>query len=265
MLLAWPVLFLLGPVYVLFYGQFVAMGIALFTVARHGRGRDPFVGAALACVTLLCADLFVPELQDPGEKVFHWGVFALIWTAGYGLRRFELRAQAHLQRAVDTEVAAAEQAMAAVLDERTRIARELHDIVAHSVSMIVVQAGAAAQVAEEDPAYARRALETIRSTGTNALAEMRRTVTMLRDGEVDLAPQPGVELGLPALLEDARDGGLDATLTVEGRPASAAGGAGPGGVPHRAGGAQQRTAPRDRVARRRAAGLRRRPAADRGE
>jgi signal transduction histidine kinase len=217
-MLTWPVALLIAPVYVLFYGAFVPMGIALFTVARHGRGRAPLAGAGIAAVTLLVGDLTVPELQPPGERVFHWTVFTLIWAAGFGLRRFEMRAQAHLQRAIDTEVAAAEKAMSAVVDERTRIARELHDIVAHSVSMIVVQAGAAAQVAEEDPAYARRALETIRSTGTNALAEMRRTVTMLRDGEVELAPQPGVELGLPALLDDARDGGLDAMLTVEGDP-----------------------------------------------
>jgi signal transduction histidine kinase len=215
-MLTWPVTLLVGPVYVLFYGAFVPMGIALFTVARHGRGREPFAGAGIGAGALLVADLTVPQLQPAGERVFHWTVFALVWAAGFGLRRFEIRAQAHLKRAIATEVAAAEQAMAAVVDERTRIARELHDIVAHSVSMIVVQAGAAAQVAEEDPAYARRALETIRSTGTNALAEMRRTVTMLRDGEVELAPQPGVELGLPALIDDAREGGLDATLTVEG-------------------------------------------------
>jgi signal transduction histidine kinase len=217
-MLIWPATLLIAPVYVLFYGAFVPMGIALFTVARHGRGRAPFAGAAVGAVTLLIADLTIPQMQPPGERVFHWTVFALIWAAGFGLRRFEARAQAHLQRAIATEVAAAEQAMAAVVDERTRIARELHDIVAHSVSMIVVQAGAAEQVAEEDPAYARRALATIRSTGTNALAEMRRTVTMLRDGEAELSPQPGVELGLPTLLDDARDGGLDATLVVEGEP-----------------------------------------------
>jgi signal transduction histidine kinase len=217
-MLTWPVVLLVGPVYVLFYGAFVPMGIALFTVARHGRGREPFIGAAIAALTLLTADLTIPELQPPAERVFHWSVYTLIWAAGFGLRRFEQRAQAHLQRAIDTEVAAAEQAMTAVVDERTRIARELHDIVAHSVSMIVVQAGAAAQVAEEDPMYARRTLETIRSTGANALAEMRRTVTMLRDGQVELAPQPGVELGLPALVDAAREGGLDAMLAVEGDP-----------------------------------------------
>ena len=66
---------------------------------------------------------------------------------------------------MEVEVAAAERALAAVVDERARIARELHDIVAHAVSTIVVQAGAAEQVVEDDPEVARRSLETIRSTG----------------------------------------------------------------------------------------------------
>ncbi len=71
--------------------------------------------------------------------------------------------------------------MAAVVEERARIARELHDIVAHAVSTIVVQAGAAEQVVEDDPALTRESLETIRATGTAALADMRRLVTVLRD------------------------------------------------------------------------------------
>src|SRR5680860_1189889 len=86
----------------------------------------------------------------------------------------ERRAQEAMPRAIDVEVAAAENTMAAIIDERTRIARELHDVVAHSVSMMVVQAGAAEQVVEDDPAFARKALATIRSTGTDALTERRR-------------------------------------------------------------------------------------------
>jgi signal transduction histidine kinase len=107
--------------------------------------------------------------------------------------------------------------MAAVVAERTRIARELHDIVAHSVSMIVVQAGAAEQVVEDDPVFARRALEAIRTTGTDALAEMRRVVAMLRDTDEPgaLTPQPGLE-GVAALLRDAEATGLTTSLEVTG-------------------------------------------------
>jgi signal transduction histidine kinase len=110
--------------------------------------------------------------------------------------------------------------MSAVLDERTRIARELHDIVAHAVSLIVVQAGAAEPVVEEDPSFAREALRAIRTTGAGALAEMRRMVVVLREGDEPdlLAPQPGVQ-ALPELLAQARAGGLPATLLVEGTAA----------------------------------------------
>lgn len=181
----WPTAFLLVPVYVLFFGQFVPMAVAVFSVARYGRGRVPFFGAGLAAATLLFFDLFVAVLQAPGEIVFHWGVFAIVWGFGYGLRRHEQRAEESTRRAVEAEVAAAEQAMAAVLAERTRIARELHDIVAHSVSTMVVQAGAAEQVVGEDPELVRRALATIRITGADALGEMRRVVTMLRDDDDD--------------------------------------------------------------------------------
>jgi hypothetical protein len=118
---------------------------------------------------------------------------------------------------VDAEVTVAEQAMTAVLAERARIARELHDVVAHSVSMIVVQAGAVGLLVEDDPAAGRDALGVIRSTGTDALGEMRRLVTVLRESHAPtgLAPKPGLA-GIAVLIEDARRDGLDSDLTVDG-------------------------------------------------
>ena len=215
----WWLILVVAPVYVLFFGQFVAMALATFSMARHGRGRVPVYGAVATAAMLLFLDLFVPELQSPGEIVFHWGVFALVWSAGFGLQKKEHRVRESHQRAVAAEVAAAEQAMAAVVEERTRIARELHDIVAHSVSMMVVQAGAAEQVVDDDPAFVRRALETIRSTGTDALSEMRRVVAILR--EVDepgaLEPQPGLD-SVEDLVADARSAGLVAELDIVGHP-----------------------------------------------
>jgi signal transduction histidine kinase len=212
-----PVAYVFVPLYVLFFGQFVPMGIALFTMARHGRGRVPAYGAAAGAAALLFVDLVVPVLQAPGEVIFHWGVFALVWAFGFGLRRHEARAEESQRQAVAAQVSAAEQAMAAVLEERTRIARELHDIIAHSVSVMVVQAGAAEQVVGEDPELVRRALSTIRLTGTDALGEMRRVVAMLRDHDEPgaLAPQPGVD-GVPLLVAGARQGGLDVHLAVHG-------------------------------------------------
>jgi signal transduction histidine kinase len=216
-LIAWPLASAFQPVPVVFWGAFVPMVVAVFSVARHGRGREPVYGALAGAATLLFMDLRVEELQEPGEIVFHWMVFTLAWTIGRGLQVAERRAADSLRRAVDAEVAAAEQAMAAVLEERTRIARELHDVVAHSVSMMVVQAGAAEQVVGEDDEHVRRTLATIRATGTEALGEMRRVVAMLRETDEAgaLAPQPGLDQ-FESLVEEARATGLDVTLRVSG-------------------------------------------------
>ena len=218
-LLTWPALFTLTPLFVLFWGQFVPMCVGLFTVSRHGRGREPYLGAALGAAALLFFDLRVEALQDASEIIFHWLVFTLTWAAGRALALSERRSRVHLQRAVDAEVAAASAVLTAVAEERTRIARELHDVVAHAVSSMVVQAGAAEQVVEDDPAYARAALGSIRDTGAEALDEMRRVVAILRRGGEtgSLAPQPGVGM-IPALVSEARSHGLEVDWGTTGDP-----------------------------------------------
>jgi signal transduction histidine kinase len=217
-LLGFPVLHQLTPALVLFWGGFLPMCLALFSVARYGAGRRPFVGAAAGASCLLYVDLRVDELQSPSEVVFHWTVFTLVWVSGWTLARLERRARVSTQRAIDAEVTAAAQVMAAVIEERTRIARELHDIVAHSVSMMVVQAGAAGRVVEDDPTLVRQSLESIRATGSQALVEMRRLVAVMRDGGEpgDLSPQPGVA-AIPALVDEACGTGLDVTFHTSGR------------------------------------------------
>lgn len=215
-----PLEALLGPTYVLFYGQAVMIGVALYAVARHAPLPRAWTGIGAAAVLLVGADLTVPELQEPNEIAFHWSVAALVVAAALSLRRLARTARENQRRAVAAEVAAAERAMAAVVEERARIARELHDIVAHAVSTIVVQAGAAEQVVEDDPARARASLETIRATGSSALAEMRRLVSVLREDDQvapvgPLEPQPGLD-SLPALVESMRTAGLDVRLVTTG-------------------------------------------------
>ena len=107
---------------------------------------------------------------------------------------------------------------AAVAEERARIARELHDVVAHGVSVIAIQSDAAEAALDRDPALAREPLRTIRGSATEALGEMRRLLEVLReDGEdSELEPQPGLAQ-LPALLERAGESG-PVTLEVEGEP-----------------------------------------------
>jgi signal transduction histidine kinase len=206
-----------APVYLLFYGTFVPVALASFSVARHARGRGPLIGLGWIAVGVAGVTVFLPDQRTAGSVLFDVGGLGVCWLAGRALAVLERREAAARRTAVETEVAAATLAMAAVLDERTRIARELHDVVAHAVSVIVVQAGAAETVVEDDPALARESLAAIRTTGAGALAEMRRMVAMLRDPDDAelLAPQPGAD-GLSELVEHARRSGLDASLTVEG-------------------------------------------------
>jgi signal transduction histidine kinase len=106
----------------------------------------------------------------------------------------------------------------AVVEERARIARELHDAIAHNVSMMVVQAGAERRVLDETSGSTREVLETIERTGRGALTEMRRLVGMLRSNTADeLAPQPGLG-DLPTLVAQVREAGLPVELRVEGEP-----------------------------------------------
>jgi signal transduction histidine kinase len=103
----------------------------------------------------------------------------------------------------------------AVTEERARIARELHDIIAHSVSVMVVQAGAAEQVVERDPGQAATALRAIGTTGRDALIDLRRLLGLLRRDEMPaaLAPRPGLA-DLPALADQVRAAGLPVSVSV---------------------------------------------------
>ncbi len=223
-LATWPVLGVLtgGSLQVLFLGQLMPMLVLVYSLARHAPGRLRWLSAVAAAAVIVVADLFLPLLRDPGELVFHWGAVTLAFLCGHGLRVSADRAAAAAVRAHQAETEAKEAAAAAVAEERARIARELHDIVAHAVGVIVVQAGAAEQLVEDDPAFARRALGTIRSTGSSALTEMRRMVHMLRELEPALTPQPGVD-ALPELLGAVRESGLeiDVEMTGERTPLAA--------------------------------------------
>ena len=214
-LLGWPVAYTLTPVLVLFWGQFVPIVVALYSVARYGSARQRWLGALAGAGTLLYVDLRVPELGDPSEIVFHWMVSTVAFALGFFVSSFERRAVAESARAVRAESRSREQAVQAVADERARIARELHDIVAHSVSVMVVQAGAA-EKSLDDPEYVRKALASIRTTGSSALAEMRRVVELIRDAEepAQLGPQPAVA-DLERLVTEMD---VPTELRVEGEP-----------------------------------------------
>jgi signal transduction histidine kinase len=152
-----------------------------------------------------------------GDILFTDVVFAVVWLAGFLLgRKFE-EGDAAKERAAQLEREREEQARIAVAEERARIARELHDVVGHSVSVMTVQASGVRRLLRDDQEREREALLTVERTGREALAEMRRMVGVLRRPEEApaLAPQPSLE-HLDRLVEQAREAGLPVDLRIEG-------------------------------------------------
>ncbi|MFJ7205370.1 sensor histidine kinase [Streptomyces sp. NPDC098789] len=147
--------------------------------------------------------------------------FALAWVLGDSLRTRRAYYAQLIERNQRLEGERAAQAKIAVAAERARIARELHDVVAHNVSVMVVQADGAAYVMDVAPEQAKEALQTISGTGRQALAEMRRLLGVLRTGEPqeseDYVPQPDVEQ-IEVLVEQVRTAGLTVDFKVEGAP-----------------------------------------------
>jgi signal transduction histidine kinase len=195
--------------------QFAGALVGLYTVAAYvGRPGSIGVGAGTAVALPFAAlDLELPEL------VSIFAIFAVAWIVGdrIGARRAYLRRLE--ERAVRLEQEREEHARRAAAEEQARIARELHDIVTHNVSVMTVQAAAAGDVFDTQPGRAREALASIESTGREALTELRRLFGRIRpvDGSGELAPLPGLAR-LEDLIAQVQAAGLRVHLTVEGEP-----------------------------------------------
>jgi len=192
---------------------------ALYSFGANARGRQAWAAVVLIPFAITA---FVTDDGDP----FAWGdiVFATLiiggpWGAGLMMRLRRERERSLTLRTVELERDQDERARAAVAEERARIARELHDVVAHAISVVVVQARGGRKVLSTDPEASRTAFDSIERTGEQALGEMRRLLGMLRDDdeEKSRAPQPSLER-LPALADEMRASGLPVELHVEGVP-----------------------------------------------
>jgi signal transduction histidine kinase len=152
---------------------------------------------------------------------FIWiGAFiGVAWTTGFILSRRTAHARELAERAERLEQEQRVAAEQAVLEERQRIARELHDVIAHSVSVMTVQTGAVRRLLRPEQEKERQALETVEATGREALTEMRRLVGLLRGRGAmpEFSPQPGMET-IDSLLDGVRAAGLPVELDVEGAP-----------------------------------------------
>jgi len=202
---------------------FIAVVVAVFSVGAYAEPRRSVLGCVLVLGTLWIGALGDnarhPGLRGPSDFLFVSVVFGGAWLLGRALRGRGQRAAELEQRAARLEADQQAQARAAVAAERARIARELHDVIAHSVSVMVIQAGAAEQLLEETPERARGPLEAVQDTGRQTIVELRRLLGILReDGqELSLAPQPGLA-GLDLLVEEMRQAGLPVHLRVKGEP-----------------------------------------------
>ena len=183
--------------------------IALYSAGRYAtEDRWGQVGVAAAIVVVIIDILTEPAPW--GEAVLGGVVMFVAWYVG---RRLRLRAE----RAAELLREQAADAHRIVTEERTRIARELHDVVAHRVSLMTVQAGAAKAVAAEDPEASLRAMGAVEEAGRQALDELRHLLGVLRpETDLDgLGPQPGLA-DLPRLVEQIRGAGVDVSLATDG-------------------------------------------------
>ncbi len=185
--------------------------LVIYNAAAHTSGRRAWLAGAAATVFGVTALLTDPDGVTLGGAIFFALLFGAPWLAGYVVQRRRL-GEARMRDERDA-------AEAAIVEERARIARELHDVVAHAISVIVLQARGGRRLLDSEPSATRSALDTIEHTGQQALVEMRRLVGLLResDEELTLAPQPTLSR-LGHLVDQVRAAGLPVELSIEGNP-----------------------------------------------
>lgn len=204
----------------------LAFFVALYSLGRHATGAEAWLGVLGVAVVMLLFNLSEGGVgqTDLGDVAFLMGFVGAPWAAGLTLRlrrerESELQSEhERLQRDQD------QRARRAVAEERARIARELHDVVSHAISVTVLQARGARRTLMSDPDSAREALDAIEQTNTTALGDMRRLLAVLRDTEpddahtqpVDRAPQPSLD-HLDTLVRHVRGSGVPVTVEVRGR------------------------------------------------
>ena len=197
---------------------FLAMLLAFYSVGANADDRlAPYIGAA-GLATTTAVDLLRQNFFNGhgGPRPGAWLALSVAWLVGRDLRRRRQQLAGLRERAAQLEHEREETARAAVNEERGRIARELHDVVAHSVSVMVVQAQAGPRLLADEEG-ARGAFRSIEASGREALVELRRLLGVLRTGDEQLAigPQPGLG-SLSNLVDQVREAGVSVELEIEG-------------------------------------------------
>jgi signal transduction histidine kinase len=192
--------------------------IAVYTVVER-RGRVWRWVVAGLVVAGMALSLSTPGHSEPYDAIFQSLIFVAAWTAGVIARARRIGLEAATDRAERAEAEIDRQARSAAAAERTKIARELHDVVAHHVSLIAVQAEAATSLLPDRPQQAIRSVEIIGDTARKALTELRRLLGVLRGPAEQLEKSPLATLAdLDAIIDQVRDAGLPVDLDVIGTP-----------------------------------------------
>jgi signal transduction histidine kinase len=211
-----PVLFVAG----LHYQTAVvsqALLIATYSLGAYAEARNRAIGVAFIVGALIVARFVAPDLGNAGLAL-NLAIFAAAYLFGTTVRNRRLYTKELEERSLALEHERDEQSKRAVADERLRIAQDLHDVVAHSMGVIAVQAGVGAHVIDSDAAEAKKALEAIAHTSRTTLSEIRRMLGVLRaDTEAEYAPAPGLA-DLDRLVRDVRAAGIDVDVRAEGDP-----------------------------------------------
>ena len=196
----------------------LAFLLAFWVVGAYNERTQAIAGTAIgfACMGVVVRVDERLGLEEAVSGILFGGTVSVI---AYALQQRRKRAAELEERAAGLEREAAQRESAAVAAERRRIARELHDVIAHSVTLMTVQAGAARLLLAEDPNRAREPVLSVEDTGRHALVELRRLLGILRadEGEASLAPQPGLSR-IDDLLTRTRRAGLPVELAVAGEP-----------------------------------------------
>ncbi|HVJ98588.1 MAG TPA: histidine kinase, partial [Acidimicrobiia bacterium] len=190
--------------------------VGVYTVAAYAPNKERYAAAVIIFFALVATAIVGPPDLDGAGSVVNFAFFASAYFFGTTVRNRRLYLEELEARALSLERERDEEAHRAVAEERLHIAQELHDIVAHSMGVIAVQAGVGAYIIEVDRAEAKKALENISQTSRSALAEIRRMLGVLREDEgAEYAPAPGLA-DLERLVHGVCDAGIDVHVTYEG-------------------------------------------------
>jgi signal transduction histidine kinase len=198
-------------------GTFLPPLVALYSVGRYSEARSLVLAGPLALIGTALHDLRDSQFRLSGPAIFFWALLAAAWPLGRAFRQRERVVEALSQRAEALQRERDAEARAAVAAERARIARELHDVVGHGVSVIVLQLVAALGMLDNgDLTAGRQRLLVTERSARQTLAEMRRLLGLLdEDDAASLAPQPGLA-ELERLVADTRAAGVEVELAVSG-------------------------------------------------